>query len=140
MVDGGVGPQRIDGRGRRGAASAADGDPAALVVASEVLSELRGAKSAAKVSMRTPITTATITDTPERLELLSAVIDDVAETAKVVDVRTAEGAALAVVALIEIPQTEPPGAFPTGEVVGAERTGRGTRPVRRGDPQAERRC
>jgi len=83
---------------------ASDGDTMALSIASEVLSELRGAKSAAKVSMRTPIASATITDTPERLELLALVIDDVAETAKVVDVRTAEGAALEVVARIEVPQ------------------------------------
>ncbi|MFI5043798.1 MAG: valine--tRNA ligase [Acidimicrobiales bacterium] len=84
---------------------ASDGNTMALSIASEVLSELRGAKSAAKVSMRTPIASATITDTPERLGVLALVIDDVAETAKVVDVRTTEGAELEVVARIEVPQT-----------------------------------
>ncbi len=76
--------------------AASDGDPAALDVAGAVLSELRGAKSAAKVSMRTPILTAVVTDTPARIALLRTVAADVAEAGKVADLQLVEGDALAV--------------------------------------------
>ena len=75
---------------------AGDGDPAALAVAASVLSELRGAKSAAKVSMRTPIERAVVTDTAERLALLRTVAVDVAEAGKVLDLQLVEGETLAV--------------------------------------------
>jgi valyl-tRNA synthetase len=75
---------------------AADGDPAAWSVAAAVLSELRGAKSAAKVSMRTPIERAVVTDTPERIALLRTVSADVAEAGKVEDLQLVEGGELAV--------------------------------------------
>ncbi|UDY37329.1 valine--tRNA ligase [Dermatobacter hominis] len=76
--------------------AAADGDPAALAVAAAVLSELRGAKSAAKVSMRTPIEKAVVTDAPERLALLRSVAADVAEAGKVADLQLVEGDQLGV--------------------------------------------
>ena len=76
--------------------AAGDGDPAALAVAATVLSELRGAKSAAKVSMRTPIERAVVTDTPERIALLRTVAADVAEAGKVVDLQLVEGDAAGV--------------------------------------------
>ena len=77
-------------------ALAGDGRPAALDVAGAVLSELRGAKSAAKVSMRTPIDSAQVTDTPERIELLRTVASDVAEAGKVTDLQLLVGDALRV--------------------------------------------
>jgi valyl-tRNA synthetase len=81
-------------------ALAGDGDPAALEVASAVLSELRGAKSAAKVSMRAPIELAVVSDTAARLALLDSVASDVADAAKVVELRTQEADALAVDATV----------------------------------------
>ena len=75
---------------------AADGRPAALGVAGAVLSELRGAKSAAKVSMRTPIDSAEVTDTPDRIALLRTVVDDVADAGKVARLSLVEGDGLRV--------------------------------------------
>ena len=81
----------------RAAAGGADPDAAlALTVAGEVLSLLRKAKSDAKVSMRTEITTATVTDTPERLAAFERVRADVADAGKVQQLQTAEGASLTV--------------------------------------------
>ncbi len=85
---------------------AAEGDALALEVAGQVLSELRGAKSAAKVSMRAEIERAVITDTPDRLTVLATVQDDVAAAAKVVDWSTAEGDTLAVDTTIAVPPTD----------------------------------
>jgi len=77
-------------------ALAGDATPESLAVAAAVLGELRGAKSAAKVSMRNPIDMATVTDTPARLALLAGVAGDVCEAGKVEQLRTAEGDAFAV--------------------------------------------
>ena len=70
------------------AAMAGDADPAALELAGQVLSELRGAKSAAKVSMRAEIATAVVRDTAERLALLAPVLADVVEAGNVTEMRT----------------------------------------------------
>ncbi|MDP3710871.1 MAG: valine--tRNA ligase [Mycobacteriales bacterium] len=48
----------------------AAGDPAVLDVAGEVLGHVRRAKSAAKVGMKTPVTSLVVTDTAERLALV----------------------------------------------------------------------
>ena len=85
---------------------AADGVPAALAAAATVLSELRGAKSAAKVSMRTPIDRAVVTDTAERIDLLRTVATDVAEAGKVLDLQLVVGDAFTV----EVTLTEPDAA------------------------------
>jgi valyl-tRNA synthetase len=79
---------------------AGDGDPAALEVAGAVLGELRGAKSAAKVSMRTPIEVAEVTDTAERVAVLRTVAADVADAGTVADLRIVEGEAFAVRATV----------------------------------------
>ncbi len=84
-------------------ALAADGDERALAVAGAVLGELRGAKSAAKVSMRTPIEVAEVTDTAERIALLRTVADDVAEAGKVAELRLADGDELSVRATVAPP-------------------------------------
>ena len=77
-------------------ARAVDGRRDALAVAASVLSELRGAKSAAKVSMRTPIERAVVTDTAERIALLRTVAVDVADAGKVTDLVLVEGDTFAV--------------------------------------------
>jgi len=82
---------------------AADGDPAALELAGAVLSELRGAKSAAKVRISAPIERAVVRDTAERLELFATVADDVAEAGKVDELAVATGEALSVEATIAPP-------------------------------------
>ncbi len=69
-------------------ALSAGADPAALEVAGQVLSELRGAKSAAKVSMRAEISLAVVADSDERLALLAPVLADVVEAGHVTEVRT----------------------------------------------------
>src|SRR5690606_23308722 len=79
---------------------AGDGEPAALEVASAVLSELRGAKSAAKVSMRAAIQSAVVHDTQDRLDLLTSVADDVTDAAKVAQLRTEVADALRVEATV----------------------------------------
>ena len=64
-------------------ALAGDESIATLAVAAEVLGELRGAKSAAKVSMRNPIERATVTDSAERLERLARAAADVCDAGRV---------------------------------------------------------
>ena len=82
-------------------AIAGDGDPRALDVAGAVLSELRGAKSSAKVRISAPIEHALVQDTPERLQLFAMVAADVAEAGKVERLDTAEGDELVVTATIQ---------------------------------------
>ena len=67
-----------------------------MSVAADVLSALRKVKSDAKVSMRTEIASATITDTQERLAAFERVRADVLDAGKVASVETAEGSELAV--------------------------------------------
>ena len=55
----------------------ADGDPLVLTVAGEVLAEVRKAKSTAKTSMKTPVTSLVVTDSPERLALVSLAQADI---------------------------------------------------------------
>ena len=87
----------------RDAAGGADGDAAlTLSVAGEVLTLLRKVKSDAKVSMRTEITKATITDTPERLAAFERAKADVLDAGKVLAVETAEGTELAVDATLAL--------------------------------------
>ncbi|HTO00566.1 MAG TPA: valine--tRNA ligase [Microthrixaceae bacterium] len=69
-------------------AAASKGDPAALDLAAEVLSSLRGAKSAAKVRMGSPIESAIVHDTPERLALFATVSSDVVLAGKVESLST----------------------------------------------------
>jgi valyl-tRNA synthetase len=79
-------------------------DPAALDVAGAVLSELRGAKSAAKVSMKATVRTATVVDTPARLELLELVRADIVEAGNVAELLTKEGETFSVTAEVEPPE------------------------------------
>jgi valyl-tRNA synthetase len=58
-------------------AAAGDGDPEVLQVATEVLTEVRRAKSEAKRSMRSEVTKIKVTDTPARLGALDKAAADV---------------------------------------------------------------
>ncbi len=80
----------------------ADGaDPATLAVAGAALTELRRSKTEAKRSLRTAITSATITDTDERLALLRTVLADVAEAGVADGVELVSGETLSVEANLE---------------------------------------
>ena len=75
-------------RAAAGGTDGGAGDPAVWQIASSVLSELRGAKSAAKVRMGSPIQIAVVRDTAERLELFALAANDVAQAGKVEELRT----------------------------------------------------
>jgi valyl-tRNA synthetase len=72
-------------------ASRAGGDPAVLSMAGEVLAQVRKAKSTAKVTMKTPVTRLVITDTPERLALVSLAQADLTNAGLVQEVVLLEG-------------------------------------------------
>ncbi|MDP6480595.1 MAG: valine--tRNA ligase [Acidimicrobiales bacterium] len=75
-------------------AVAGDGDPAMAEVAAAALAELRRHKTNAKRSLVTPVVSATITDTPDRLSLLRPVLADVAAAARAEHIDLSEGEAL----------------------------------------------
>jgi valyl-tRNA synthetase len=70
--------------------------PEVLAVAAAVLGEVRRAKSEAKRSMRTPVASVTVTDTPDRLALLSVAEADVRSAGNIASLEMVEGAAFAV--------------------------------------------
>jgi valyl-tRNA synthetase len=72
------------------AAGGADGDPVVLAMASDVLREVRRAKSEAKRSMRADVTKATVADTPDRLLALGLAADDVKGAGAIADLATHE--------------------------------------------------
>ena len=80
------------------------GDPTVWDVASSVLSELRGAKSAAKVRMGAPIESAVVTDTAERIARFELAAADVAAAGKVVELTTATGEVASVTTVIVPPE------------------------------------
>jgi valyl-tRNA synthetase len=87
-------------------AELADGaDPTALEIAGQVLSELRGAKSAAKVSMRAEVARAVVHDTQPRLEMLATVLSDVVAAGSVIEVRTEPAESFSVDATV-VPPSE----------------------------------
>jgi valyl-tRNA synthetase len=67
------------------------GDPAVLDVVSEVLGQVRRAKTGAKRSMRAPVAVLTVTDDPARLTALSLAEDDLRDAGGVVDLVIVEG-------------------------------------------------
>jgi len=75
---------------------AGDGDPLVLEVASEVLGEIRKAKTAAKVSLRAEVQRALVRDTPERLAALRRGEADLRTAANIAALETAEAEQLAV--------------------------------------------
>ena len=85
-------------------------DSAVLVVAGEVLGQVRKAKSNAKVTMKTPVLRLVVTDTPERLALLSLAEVDVVNAGVVQELVLVEGAELAVEATLGDPPPKAPKA------------------------------
>jgi valyl-tRNA synthetase len=77
-------------------AAARGGDPLVLTVAAEVLTEVRRAKSEAKRSMRAPVDTVTVTDTPERLAALDMAAVDVQGAGVIAELVVDEGDAFVV--------------------------------------------
>ncbi len=75
-------------------AVAGDARRESLAIAAAVLGEIRGAKSAAKVSMRNPVTTVTVTDTAERLKMLDLVAGDVRDAGRIETLRDCRGSGL----------------------------------------------
>jgi valyl-tRNA synthetase len=68
-----------------------DADPRVLLVAAEVLSQIRKAKSDAKRSMRTEVERCVVRDTPRRVEALRAAAGDVTEAGRIADLVIEEG-------------------------------------------------
>ncbi|MFZ6005689.1 MAG: valine--tRNA ligase [Actinomycetota bacterium] len=71
--------------------AAGEGDQAIMVVAAEVLTEVRRAKSEAKRSMRAEVTSVTVTDTAERLKALDAASADVRAAGVIGELTLVEG-------------------------------------------------
>jgi valyl-tRNA synthetase len=69
----------------------AGGDPSVLAVAGEVLGLVRKAKSEAQRSMRAEVESVVVTDTPDRLALLSQALDDVKAAGVITTLTTTEG-------------------------------------------------
>jgi valyl-tRNA synthetase len=67
-----------------------------LAVAAAVLGEVRKAKSEAKRSMRSEVTAALVTDTPDRLALLALAADDVRSAGRIDALSTESGESLSV--------------------------------------------
>jgi len=74
-----------------GATAADEPDPEVLAVVAAALSEVRKAKSEARRSMRTDVRVAIVTDTAERLALLSRAAGDLASAGRIADLRLVEG-------------------------------------------------
>jgi valyl-tRNA synthetase len=78
------------------AVAGADADPAVLAVAADVLRPIRKAKSEAKRSMATQVTSAAVTDTADRLALFASAEGDVRSAGVVESLTTAVGPTLEV--------------------------------------------
>jgi valyl-tRNA synthetase len=72
------------------------GDPAVLAVAGEVLGLVRKAKSEAKRSMRAEVASVVVTDTSDRMALLSQALDDLEAAGVIADLTTVEGDAFTI--------------------------------------------
>jgi valyl-tRNA synthetase len=69
-------PQAAELRTLSNAAALPEGDPSVLVVAADVLRQIRKAKSDAKRSVRAEATSVTVVDSPPRIAAVEAVLDD----------------------------------------------------------------
>ena len=81
-------------------------NPLVMGVASDVLREIRRAKSEAKVGMKAEIETVTVTDSHERIAALEMVVTDVRDTGKVAELIMEPGDEFSVVTVLA-PVTEP---------------------------------
>ena len=82
------------------------GDPAILAAASEALIGIRRAKTEAKASQKTPVSSATIAAPAEKIEALRAAADDLRAVGRIADLGFVEAEQLLVTA-IELAPTEP---------------------------------
>ncbi len=71
-------------------------DPAVLEIVSEVLGQVRRAKTGAKRSMRAPVAVLTVTDSPDRLAALLLAEDDLRDAGGVIELVTRAGSEPAV--------------------------------------------
>jgi len=85
------------------AIEAADGDPLVSEVASDVLGEVRKAKTEAGASLRAEVATIVVRDTGSRREALAAAAADVRDAAKAADLAIEEGDALSVAVTLTPP-------------------------------------
>ena len=76
-----------------------EGDPAVLATASEALIGIRRAKTEAKASQKTPVSTATIAAPAEKIEALRAAADDLRAVGRIAELSCAEADELAVTAI-----------------------------------------
>lgn len=81
-------PSADELRARCGDGTGADGSSSPLVVAADVLSRIRKAKSDGKVSQRAAVATVTVTDTADRLAALATAWGDVAAAGSVAELVT----------------------------------------------------
>jgi valyl-tRNA synthetase len=70
---------------------AVEGDPLVAEVATDVLSDIRKAKTEAGASLRAEVARVVVRDTPERLAALEAALDDVRDAGRAADLLTEEG-------------------------------------------------
>ena len=82
--------------------AAADGDAALLPVVATALAGIRGAKSQAKVSQRTPVTRAVVTAPAADVERLRAATADLRATGRVDDLQLLTGGDAVVVGEVEL--------------------------------------
>jgi len=85
---------------------AGGGDPAILATASEALIGIRRAKTEAKASQKTPVSSATIAAPATKIEALRAAADDLRAVGRIADLGFVEAEQLLVTA-IELAPTEP---------------------------------
>ncbi|MGQ7313186.1 valine--tRNA ligase [Microbacterium arabinogalactanolyticum] len=76
-----------------------EGDPAVLATASEALVGIRRAKTEAKASQKTPVSTATIAAPAAKIEALRAAADDLRAVGRIAELSFAEAEELAVTAI-----------------------------------------
>jgi len=83
--------------------AAGTGDAAVLATVAAVLAEVRKAKSDAKVSMRAEVAKVEVTDTPERLALIKAAAQDLADAGRIAELVLTEGDAFVVTVTLADP-------------------------------------
>jgi valyl-tRNA synthetase len=88
--DGSVHRQAWPTTGELGEAAAA-GDPLVAAVASDVVAEIRKAKTEAKRSLRADVARLRVVDTPERIAALRGCLGDVSAAGRVAEAELAEG-------------------------------------------------
>ena len=87
-------------------AAGEDADPQVLAAASDVIAEVRKAKSEARRSMRTPVQQAVVTDTPARLALFAQAATDVQAAGQIADLSTEEGKSFHVAVTLAPPEVK----------------------------------